>query len=260
MPKLLDQQIAIITGADSGIGQATALEYAREGAAVLINYLDDHDGAESTRRQVETAGGRAVVVQADVGKPEDVDRLFAACNEQLGKPTILVNNAGIDASGKRVDEMPIETWERALRTNLTGPFLCCRKFVQEMNASPDGGGRIINISSVHQDIPRAGAADYDASKGGVRNLTTTLALELAEKHITVNSIAPGMVLTPMNQQAIDDPNVRKEQVESIPMKRAAEPREVARMAVYLASKDAEYVTGATFVIDGGLMLNQGQGA
>jgi len=260
MAQILAGQVSIVTGSDSGIGQATAVEFAREGAAVLITYLHDQKGAESTRRQVEELGGRAAVVQADVSQTDDVDRIFTTCSEQLGEPTILVNNAGIDASGKRVEEMPVETWERAIKTNLTGPFLCCRKFVQQHKKHADGGGRIINISSVHQDIPRAGAADYDASKGGIRNLTTTLALELATEKITVNSIAPGMVLTPMNQEALDDPKEREEQVASIPMKRAAEPWEVARLAVYLASKEAAYVTGATMVIDGGLMLNQGQGA
>lgn len=260
MAHALDHQIAIVTGADSGIGQATAVEFAREGASVAINYLNDRDGAESTRKQVEDAGGKALVVQADVSREDEVERLFTACTNGLGDPTILVNNAGVDASGKTIDEMPVETWERAIRTNLTGPFLCARRFVQLAKRRANAGGKIINISSVHQDIPRAGAADYDASKGGVRNLTTTLALELAERHINVNAIAPGMVLTPFNQEAIDDPNVLAEQVKSIPMKRAAEPREIARMAVFLASKDADYVTGATFVVDGGLTLNQGQGA
>jgi glucose 1-dehydrogenase len=260
MSQALAGQVAIVTGSDSGIGQATAVEFAREGAAVLITYLHDRDGAESTRRQVQDVGSRAAVVQADVSKSDDVEQIFVRCTEELGPPTILVNNAGVDASGKRIDEMSLETWERAIETNLTGPFLCCRRFVQQHKQRRNGTGRIINVSSVHQDIPRAGAADYDASKGGIRNLTTTLALELAQEGITVNTIAPGMVLTPMNREALEDPKKREEQVQSIPMKRAAEPWEVARLAVYLASRDAAYVTGATFVIDGGLMLNQGQGA
>jgi glucose 1-dehydrogenase len=260
MSQVLAGQVAIVTGSDSGIGQATAVEFAREGASVLITYLEDRDGAESTRRQVEEAGSCGSVVQADVSRSEDVERMFATCNAELGEPTILVNNAGIDASGKPVREMPLETWAKAIATNLTGPFLCCREFLKGRSPGSNGGRRIINISSVHQDIPRVGAADYDASKGGIRNLTTTLALELARENVTVNAIAPGMVLTPMNQEALDDPKKREEQVQSIPMKRAAEPWEVARLAVYLASKDAAYVTGATFVIDGGLLLNQGQGA
>ena len=260
MAGLLANHIALITGADSGIGQATAVEFAREGASVTIVYLRDEQGAASTREQAERAGARAIVVQGDVGQERDVDRVFGECEAQLGKPTILVNNAGVDSSGKLVAEMPLDTWDSAIRTNLTGPFLCARRFLRSFSSNGRRDGRIINISSVHQDIPRAGAAEYDASKGGVRNLTTTLALELAEKGVTVNAIAPGMILTPMNQEALDDPKEREKQVQSIPMKRAGEPWEIARMAVFLASKDAAYVTGATFVVDGGLMLNQGQGA
>jgi len=197
--KRLGRHVAVITGADSGIGQATAVEFAHEGAAVAINYLEDRTGAESTRSQVEAAGGRAIVVQADITQAAEVDKLFDACIAQLGSPTILINNAGIDASGQPVAEMPVETWEKAIRTNLTGAFLCCRRFVRELKKDGAPSARIINIISVHQEIPRAGAADYDASKGGIRNLTTTLALELAERHVTVNAIAPGMVLTPFNQ-------------------------------------------------------------
>ena len=133
------------------------------------------------------------------------------------------------------------------------------EFIRRRKAA-GGKGKIINITSVHQTIPRAGAAGYDVTKGGLRNLTRTLCLELAPDHINVNDIAPGMVLTPFNQAAVDDPKVREEQVQSIPWKRAAEPWEIGRLAVYLASEDADYVTGASFVIDGGLMMNQGQGA
>lgn len=148
--------------------------------------------------------------------------------------------------------MPIEDWDNAIRTNLYGPFYCCQHFVR-MRRKAGGKGKIINITSVHQEIPRAGAAGYDVAKGGLRNLTRTLCLELAPDHINVNNIAPGMVLTPFNQQAIDDPKVREEQVQSIPWKRAAEPWEIAR-------NDADYVTGQTFTIDGGLSMNTGQGA
>ena len=255
----LDGQIAFITGADSGIGRATALAFAREGAAVFILYHSDEEGARTAKEEIEANGGRAEVGQGDVGREEDVVATFSACVESLGAPTILVNNAGIDAAGIRVKDMALERWEQSLRINLTGPFLCSREFLRRR---PKGaqGGKIINVTSVHQDIPRKGAADYDASKGGLRNLTTTLALELAEQRINVNNLAPGMVLTPMNQEAIDDPEKMKEQIASIPWKRAAEPEEIAALAVYLASNDADYVTGATFVIDGGLVLNMGQGA
>ena len=258
MGKLTDQ-IAVVTGGSSGIGQATAIEFACEGAAVAIVYHEDAEGAGATRQQVEAAGARATIIQGDVGREADVERIFAACQKEFGMPTILVNCAGVDAGGKKVAEMTLEHWEATLRTNLTGPFLCCRQLIRGLSATKHSG-KIINISSVHQEIPRAGAAEYDASKGGLRNLTTTLALELAPLKINVNNIAPGMVLTPMNQEALDDPKVLEEQVQSIPWKRAAEPREVARLAVYLASEDADYITGATFTIDGGLTINTGQGA
>ncbi|MDP9016759.1 MAG: glucose 1-dehydrogenase [Candidatus Eremiobacteraeota bacterium] len=259
MDKELLGQVAIVTGSDSGIGQGIAVEFARQGASVVVHYLHDKDGAESTRRQIDETGGKAVVVQADIASPQGVEHVFKTCDEKLGMPTILVNSAGIDASGKHIEDLSIEDFQKAINTNLVGPFMTCRLLVMRLKKAKKTG-RIINISSVHQDIPRAGAVDYDCSKGGIRNLTTTLALELAPHKINVNGIAPGMILTPMNQAAMDDPKELEKQVQSIPWKRAGEPWEVARLAVYLASKDSEYVTGSTFVIDGGLMLNQGQGA
>ena len=255
----LTGRIAVVTGSDSGIGQATAIALAAEGASVVVHYLKDAQGAEFTRQKVEAKGAKAIVVQGDVGDETAVERLFARCEQELGTATILVNSAGVDAGGVCVADMKTESWEAALRTNLTGPFLTCRRFVQALRTTKRPG-KIVNVTSVHQEIPRAGAAEYDASKGGLRNLTTTLALELAPDKINVNALAPGMVLTPMNQKAIDDPKVLEEQVQSIPWKRAAKPEEVARLAVYLVSADADYVTGATFVIDGGLSLNLGQGA
>lgn len=255
----LQNAIAVVTGSDSGIGQATAIAFAREGADVAVTCHEDHAGAEKTKQAVEAAGRKAIIVTLDQTEAGSVERLFLDVRAQLGAPTILVNCAGVDASGIPVADMSFETWDKAIKTNLYGPFLCCRQFIRGMK---DSGRRgvIINITSVHQEVPRAGAADYDASKGGLRNLTTTLALELAEKNINVNNIAPGMVLTPFNQKAIDDPEYLKQQVASIPMKRAAAPEEIAHAAVFLASEDARYIHGTTLFIDGGLMQNQGQGA
>src|SRR5439155_18585575 len=179
--------------------------------------------------------------------------------ESLGVPSILVNNAGIDSSGKHVEDLDLATWKRALDVNATGPFLCCRRFLRDIRGNGNHG-KIINITSVHEDIPRAGASEYCAAKGALRNLTRCLTLELAEDRINVNNIAPGMVLTPMNQDAIDDPKVLEEQVESIPFRRAAEPAEIAKLALYLASHESDYAAGSTFFIDGGLMQNLGQGA
>jgi glucose 1-dehydrogenase len=255
----LQGRIAIVTGSDSGIGKATAEAFAKEGADVTITYLHDQAGAEKTRRSVEAAGRRAHVVRLDQRDPHSVEHLFRETVDKLGIPDILVNNAGVDASGKQVAEMPIERWDEELKTNLYGPFYCCRVFIR-MRRAAGGKGKIINITSVHQEIPRAGAAGYDASKGGLRNLTRTLALEVAPDHINVNNIAPGMVLTPFNQDAIDDPKVLEEQVRSIPWKRAAQPSEIGQLAVYLASEESDYATGQTFTLDGGLMMNVGQGA
>lgn len=242
----LEGEIAIVTGSDSGIGQATAIAFARE-------------GAEHTRKQVEATGRKAVMVQLDQSKPEEIDRLFQETQNHLGTPTVLVNNARMDSAGIMVKDLSYERWDRAIKTNLYGPFLCCQHFIRGLEGV-DKRGVIINITSVHQEIPRAGAADYDVAKGGLRNLTRTLALELAEKGINVNNIALGMVLTPFNQTAKDDPDVWKQQVQSIPMKRAAEPQEIAHAAVFLASSDARYIHGTTLVVDGGLMQNMGQGA
>lgn len=257
--KRLEGEVAVITGSDSGIGQATAVAFAREGSDVAVTYLHDREGAERTLDEIQAAGREGFISQLDVRDPSLVEQFFQTVDDKLGTPTILVNNAGIDAAGTPVKDMSLEHWDDIIRSNLYGPFFCCQQLIRRL----DGSGRhgtIINITSVHQEIPRAGAAGYDVSKGGLRNLTTTLALELAEKNINVNNIAPGMVLTPMNQPAIDDPKVLEKQVQSIPMKRAAKPEEIANVAVFLASEDARYIHGATIVVDGALTLFQGQGA
>lgn len=255
----LTGEVAIVTGSDSGIGQATAFAFASEGADVAVTYLHDKAGAERTKFEIEATGRRAYLAQLDVRDPGLVASFFAEVNRELGTPTILVNNAGIDASGKHVADMSLEHWDNIQRTNLYGPFYACQQFIRGLDGTGKHG-TIINITSVHQEIPRAGAAGYDVSKGGLRNLTTTLALELAEKNINVNNIAPGMVLTPMNQPALEDPAVLEEQVQSIPMKRAAQPEEIAHVAVFLASEHARYIHGTTIFVDGGLTLFQGQGA
>ncbi|MBA2495973.1 MAG: glucose 1-dehydrogenase [Acidimicrobiia bacterium] len=252
-------KVALITGSDSGIGRATAAAFAAEGADVVITYLHDAEGADSTRKEVEAAGRKAIVVQLDISDETQVAAAFDRAVEAFGAIDILMNNAGVDASGTDVAELATEVWDTAIRTNVYGPFFCCRRFIQERKQH-GGGGKIINVTSVHEDIPNAGGADYDCSKGAIRNLTRTLSLELAPLKINVNSLAPGMVLTPFNQPAIDDPELLEEQVQSIPFKRAAQPAEIARLALFLASSDADYCTGSTFTMDGGLAQNLGQGA
>lgn len=259
MSKQLEGKIALITGSDSGIGQASAIAFAKEGANLIINYLHDEEGAKHTLGEVRKAGADGIIVQADVGQEEHVESLFQQALNKWGTVDILMNNAGIDASGIMVADMSTERWMKAVRTNLNGYFFCARRFIN-IRKEAGGQGKIINVTSVHDEIPRAGAADYDCTKGAIRNLTRTLALELAEDGINVNNLAPGMVLTPFNQKAVDDPEVREKQVQSIPMKRAAQPEEIAELALFLASDKASYVTGSTYVMDGGLMQNMGQGA
>ena len=252
-------KVALITGSDSGIGQATAIEFAKEGANVVVHFLHDADGAEETSTAVTAESGKSIVVQADVSDEDQVASMFNQAVDTFGSVDILVNNAGVDASGTPVAELSTEVWDRAIRTNVYGYFFCCRRFAQ-LRLAAGGGGKVINVSSVHADNPNPGGSDYDCSKGAIRMLTRTLALELAPHNINVNSLAPGMVLTPFNQPAIDDPKLLEAQVQSIPMKRAAQPAEIAKLAVFLASGDADYVTGASYVMDGGLMINLGQGA
>ncbi len=256
----LQEKVALITGSDSGIGQGTAIEFAKEGADIVVHYLKDEDGAQHTRQAVEAAGRRAIVVQADISDEQQVERLFDTALETFDTVDILMNNAGVDASGTEVGELSTEVWDKAIRTNLYGAFFCCRRYVQIRKAGNAPGGKIINVTSVHQEIPNPGGADYDCSKGALRNLTLTMALELAPLKINVNNLGPGMVLTPFNQAAIDDPELLDEQVQSIPWKRAAEPAEIGRLAVFLASADSDYVTGSTYFMDGGLMRSVGQGA
>ena len=258
MGKLQDK-VAFITGSDSGIGQATAIEFAREGADVVVHYLEDEQGANSTREQVEALGRRATVVQGDHGYEDQVERMFRAAFDAFGRVDIMMNNASVDASGTYVADLKIDDFERTMRSNLTGQLICCKHFINHRKAE-GGGGKIINTTSVHQEQARAGAADYDCSKGALRNLTRTLVLEVSEMGMTVNNIAPGMVLTPFNQKAVDDPEYLDQQVQSIPLKRAAQPEEIGQLAVFLASSAADYVTGATYVMDGGLMQMAGQGA
>lgn len=255
----LQDKVALITGASSGIGRATAIEFAREGADVAINYLSDEDAAGEVAKAIEELGRRALVVQGDVSREEDVEAMFERVLSQLGALNILVNNAGVDSGDTPVCEMGTDQFEKTLRVDLYGVFFCCRSFVRH-RIRQGGGGKIVNVSSVHQRVPRIGGADYDAAKAAVGHFTRTLALESAEHCINVNAIAPGMIMTSMNEAAQEDEQLRREMEASIPWKRAGQPEEVARLVVFLASNDADYITGASHFIDGGLQINQGQGA
>lgn len=259
MEKKLKGKVALITGSDSGIGQGSAIELAKAGADIVVTYHKDKSGAEKTLQGVEKAGQKAVIIQVDTSDEKSVDSMFDEAVRSFGTVDILVNNAGVDSSGIHVADMKTEVWDKAMKINLYGYFFCCRRF-NNIRKKDGGGGKIIDISSIHEDIPRAGGADYDSSKGGVRGLTRTLALEVAPLKMNVNSVAPGMVLTPFNQKAIDDKKYYKEQVKNIPLKRAAKPEEIGKLVVFLASDDASYVTGSTYTMDGGLTHAYGQGA
>ncbi|MGV3586761.1 MAG: SDR family NAD(P)-dependent oxidoreductase [Adhaeribacter sp.] len=255
----LTGKVALITGSDSGIGQATAIEFAKEGADVIITYYSDKEGAEGTLQEVIKLNRKGVVLQVDVSKEEAVENLFNQATKEFGAIDILVNNAAVNGSGINVADMDTEVFDRTIRTNLYGTFFCCRSFIRHRRQN-GGKGKIINVTSVHEEIVSAGTADYCASKGAVRNLTRTLALELAEEGINVNNIAPGMILTPMNQEAVDNKAVREEKSQHIPMKRPGNPEEIGRLAVFLASSDSDYVTGSSYFMDGGLSQYMGQGA
>lgn len=255
----LEGKVALITGSDSGIGQASAIAFAKEGANVVITYHTDEEGAQETLQKIEAAGRKGLVMQVDISEEKEVEQMFDRAAKEFGKVNILVNNAAINGQGYKVAEMPTEKWDKAIKTNLYGTFFCTRRFIQDLRKQKEKG-KIINVSSVHEEIPAPGTAEYCASKGAVRNFTRVLALELAEEGINVNNIAPGMILTPMNQEAVDDKEKRDDQVQHIPMKRAGKPGEIAKLAVFLASSDSDYVTGSTYAMDGGLMRSMGQGA
>ena len=247
---MLTGRRAIVTGAATGIGRAAALRLAADGAAVAVNYVGEPAPADEVVAQISDAG---VAVEADVSSEEQVARLFGEAEEALGGHIdLLVNNAGVEAPSP-LEDMPLAEWERVLGVTLTGPFLCSRELVRRL---PDGRGPavIVNVSSVHEVIPWPRFAHYCASKGGLKLFGETIARELAPREIRVAAVAPGAILTPINQGLIDDPEKRREQEEQIPWGRMGKPEEIAAAIAWLASSEAEYVTGATLFVDGGMTL------
>jgi glucose 1-dehydrogenase len=247
----LNGRVAVVTGGDSGIGAACAVALAAAGADVALSYLHDRENADRVADRIRAHGRRALAFENDVRLEAAVENGFDQVRDALGLPDILVNSAGINMAGVNVADMTTEQWDNMLRTDLTGTFLTCRRFVRDLRAAGKGG-TIVNITSIHAEVMRAGGADYMAAKGGQKNFTETLALEVAGDGITVNAIAPGMILTPMNQAAKDHWSVRQAKSEFIPLKRPGEPEEVANVAVFLASPAGAYFTASTLTIDGGL--------
>ena len=249
----------LVTGGTSGIGQAIAVRFAEYGANVAINYLRQPGEATETEEQVQACvnrvqheGVRDVLVQGDVSQERDVEKMVGEAIRGLGGLDVLVNNAGIQIS-RHSHELSSEDFDKVLAVNLRGAFLCAREAIRHFLAEGKAGV-IINVSSVHQLIPKPDYLGYSVSKGGMQNLTRTLALEYAGRGIRVNGIGPGATVTPINRAWIDDP-VKREQVEShIPMARAGTADEMGGVACFLASDDAAYITGQTIFVDGGLTL------
>jgi glucose 1-dehydrogenase len=250
--------VAVVTGGESGIGAACAERLAAAGARVALTYHSDRAAADAV---VARCGGAAqsLAVQTDVASEAAVEALFAAAEQAFGPVTLLVNSAGLNMSGVKLVDMELAQFDRVVRTDLYGPFLTCRRFARTLTKAGQRG-RIVNITSIHEHAPRAGGVDYDSAKGGLAQLTATLALELAPQGIAVNGVAPGMILTPMNERAVADLAFRRAREAYIPWGRAGRAEEVADLVTYLLSPAADYITGATMTIDGGLSLVVAPGA
>ncbi len=257
----LGGKVAIVTGASSGIGRATAKALANAGATVVVNHPPrerSHSKAHDVIQEITGAGGRAVSIAADIRREDQVDAMFTEALQRFGRLDLLVNNAGIER-GQAVQDMALAEWQEVIDVNLTGQFLCSRAAArvfldQEPQGSTRARGTIIFISSVHEIIPWAFQCNYAASKGGVALLMRSLAQELAPNKVRVNSIAPGAIRTPINREARATDDKMAELLNLIPYGRIGEPEDVARAVVWLASDDADYVTGATLLVDGGMTL------
>jgi glucose 1-dehydrogenase len=259
----LSGKTAVVTGGSSGIGQAIAIRLGQEGANVAVNYVGQLEGAEATREaieggvdrcmeQVQAAGARALLVEADVSNEHEVEAMFKTVAAQLGPVDFLVNNAGIQIS-QDSHALDAAAFDRVLAVNLRGSFLCAQQAIRQMLAE-EKRGAIVNVSSVHQLIPKPKFLGYSVSKGGMQNLTRTLALEYAGRGIRVNAIGPGATVTPINRAWIDDPVKREMVTAHIPMARAGDAEEMAATAAFLLSDEAGYITGQTIFVDGGLTL------
>jgi glucose 1-dehydrogenase len=251
----LDQKVAIITGADSGIGRGIALTFAKEGATVVVNYAHARDKAEEVQQLIEKDEGKAIVIQADVSQYQQAMSLIQQTVERLDRLDIMVNNAGMEIHSPFVD-VTEEQFDRVISVDLKGAFFCAQAAAREM-IKRKIPGRIINISSVHEDLPMPQNVPYCCAKGGMRMLMRTICLELAPYNITVNNIGPGAIRTPIDADVEADPEKMKALLAEIPLHRMGQPDEVGKLALYLASDAAAYVTGSTYFIDGGLMRSTG---
>ncbi|MGY2132158.1 SDR family oxidoreductase [Hymenobacter sp. HD11105] len=260
--KRLHNQVALVTGASSGIGSGVAVALADAGATVVVNYVGDAEGAEKIVAEIEGKGGKAIAIKADVSKEDQVQQMFRQTIEQFGTLHILVANSGIQQDATLVD-MTLEQWQKVIDVNLTGQFLCAREAAREFikrGVQQDisrAAGKIICMSSVHETIPWAGHVNYAASKGGLMLLMKSMAQELAPHKIRVNSIAPGAIKTPINNEAWETPEAANKLLELIPYGRIGEVEDIGRVAAWLASDEADYVHGTTLYVDGGMTLYPG---
>ena len=248
-------KVAVITGAGTGIGQGIALAMAKAGANVVVDYVGKKEIAQGTIDEITKLGGKAIGVDADISNPDDVAMLIQKTIESFGRLDIFVNNAGIEKKCAFVD-YPLNDWQKIMAVNLTGPFLCSQAAAKQMIAQGNGG-RIINISSIHEDLPLLTNAPYCASKGGLRMLMRTIAVELAPHKITVNNIGPGAVYTPIDKDVEEDKAMNDAILAEIPLGRWGKPEEIGDLAVFLASDQASYMTGSTHFIDGGMLRHAG---
>ena len=243
-------KVALVTGSSSGIGKAIAIRLAHEGADVCVNYHREEEAAQDTVRQIQALGRKSIAVQADMGAGAEVEAMVQRCEAELGGLDIMVNNAGVEIKSPFI-EVTEAHWDLVINTNLKGVFFGMQAAARYM--VPRRSGRIINISSIHEDATMPGNAPYCAAKGGVRMLMRTVAVELAPYGITVNDVAPGAIMTPINRDTLSDPAKVAALQAVIPMARIGTPEDVAGVVVFLASDDAAYVTGATYFVDGGMI-------
>ena len=249
----LQGRVAIVTGAGSGIGQGIAKRLGCEGAKVIVDYVGAPEGAEETARAIQQVGGEGEIVEADVTRSEDICNLVNTAWTRFGAADILVNNAGMEKKSDFWDTTEAD-YDKIMAVNLRGPFFLAQAFVRRLRDAKKPG-RIINISSVHEDMAFPGFATYCCSKGGMRMLMRDLAVELGPLGITVNNIAPGAIATPINKSLLEDKPKLNALLANIPLGRLGTPEDVAGLVAFLSSDDASYITGSTFVIDGGLMRN-----
>jgi glucose 1-dehydrogenase len=260
--KLLAGQKALVTGANSGIGRSVAVALAAAGADVMVNFIADDRAAQAVVEKIQHFGVRGIAYRADVSSESEVAAMFARLCAHFGTIDILVANAGLQRDSP-FQEMTLEQWHAALSVNLTGQFLCAREAVREflrrgvIPAVSCAAGKIICMSSVHQEIPWAGHANYASSKGGIKLLMETMAQELAPRRIRVNGIAPGPIRTPINAAAWQTPEAYAKLMKLVPYGRIGEPEDVARAAVWLASDESDFVIGTTLFVDGGMTLYPG---